>query len=47
MYTVLVPESKTRKEKRQIWGSRNWQERGEGEEANPLLTMGLPAALFK
>lgn len=47
MHVVLIPKSKARTGKRQIWGSRNWQGRGEREEASTLLIVGLPAALSK
>lgn len=47
MHVVLIPKSKARTGKRQIWGSKNWQGRGEREEASTLLNAGLSAALSK
>ena len=42
-----IPKSKGRKGQRQIWGNKNWQGRGEREEASTLLISGFPAAFSK
>lgn len=42
-----IPKSKGRKAQSQIWGNKNWQGRGEREEASTLLISGLPAAFPK